>query len=180
MDKYQSEEQNLGKDLTENEIQLIDELYTEMYDKLLSLAKKKTHNTDLAKEIVQETFRIACVNIEKLKNSKNRQGWLVITLKNVTNNVLRGKSRLSSLFFRVSDIEEIAEEVQFNIEENLPDILYSDISGTEAYNLIKKIIFEQYTTVELAKEYGVSTDVIRQRIHRARLKLQDKINNKKN
>ena len=42
-----------------------------------------------------------------------------------------------------------------------------------------KIIFEQYTTVELAKEYGVSTDVIRQRIHRARLKLQDKINNKK-
>ena len=179
MCEHQSKKQNLGRDLTENEIQLIDELYTEMYDKLLSLAKKRVHNTDLAKEIVQETFRIACVNIEKLMTSKKPQGWLMITLKNVTNNILRGKSRLSSLFLQVSDIEEIAEEAKFNIEENLPDILYSDISETEEYTLIKKIIFEHYTTAELAEEYGVSTDVIRQRIHRARLKLQDKINNQK-
>ncbi len=161
--------------LTEDEIELIDELYTEMYKKLFKLAKRRVGNADLAKEIVQETFRIACMNVDDVINSKNRQGWLMVTLKNVTNNVLRGKSRLSSLFLQVSNIEEYAEETNFNIEENLPDILYSDISGTESYNLIKKIIFEHYTTAELAEEYGITSTAIRQRVHRARIKLQNEI-----
>jgi len=171
MGGYQAEE----RILKENEIEIINELYDEMYEKLLRLAKRRVNNTDLAREIVQETFRIACVNIENLLKSKNRQGWLVNTLKNVSNNIVRGQSRLSSLFLQVSDIEGFADEATYNIEENLPELLYSDISQTEAYDLIKKIIFEHYTTAELAEEYGVTTDVIRQRIHRARVKLQNMI-----
>lgn len=174
-----NEAQSEQRILTENEIKLIDELYTEMYKKLFNLAKRRVSNADLAKEIVQETFRIACMNVDDVINSENRQGWLMVTLKNVTNNVLRGKSRLSSLFLQVSNIEEYAEETNYNnIEENLPDILYSDISGTESYNLIKKIIFEHYTTAELAEEYGITAAAIRQRIHRAKIKLRNEIKNK--
>ena len=69
----------------------IKRLYLEMYSKLFDYAFSFLKNESLAEEAVQNTFQIACQKPEKVCNSPNPQGWLVITLKNVISNTVKSR-----------------------------------------------------------------------------------------
>lgn len=53
---------------------IIEELYIEMYPKLLIYARNSLNDRHLAEEAVQETFRIACARADRFMESQNRQG----------------------------------------------------------------------------------------------------------
>ena len=67
----------------------ITELYIEMYDKLMMVARKNEDTEALAEEAVQETFSIACQKPEECLESSSPQGWLVLTLRNVIRNAMQ-------------------------------------------------------------------------------------------
>ena len=69
--------------LNQEEEEYIERLYREMYTRLCIYAMSALGSKALAEEVVQDTFRIACIKPDGLMSSKNPRGWLVNTLKNV-------------------------------------------------------------------------------------------------
>ena len=57
--------------LNQEEEKYIEQLYREMYTRLCFYAKNALGSRTLAEEVVQDTFRIACIKPDSLMNSKN-------------------------------------------------------------------------------------------------------------
>ena len=53
------------------------------------------------------------------------------------------------------------------------DVLYGDVAGMDEFILLKKVYLDGKSLSEIASEYGISTNVCKQRIHRAKAKLRD-------
>lgn len=113
---------------------VIEQLYREMYSQLVIYAYSILQNNALAEEAVQETFRIACGKTSNLMESYNQKGWIVNTLKNVINNMLRSRASLNTLV--VASLSEYNWELPGASDEISIDVLYGDISHTNEYKLI--------------------------------------------
>ena len=75
--------------MTDAELQFLEQLYRQHYQRLFLYAKAIVKNEHLAEEAVQDTFHIACSKIAEVRRSENAAGWLVQTLKNVLRNMER-------------------------------------------------------------------------------------------
>lgn len=73
--------------MNEEQKKRMEQLYLEMYDKLMAYARSCLSNESLAEEAVQETFHIACQKCEKVFDSPNPHGWLVLTLRYTIQNM---------------------------------------------------------------------------------------------
>lgn len=151
----------------------IKRLYLEMYSKLFDYAFSSLKNESLAEEAVQNTFQIACQKPEKVCNSPNPQGWLVITLKNVISNTV--KSRETSTRILTEYYKLRVREIQESTDPEALDILYHDLTNMEEYQLVKGMAIDGKSYLELAKERNISVEACRKRMQRAREFLQGKI-----
>ena len=112
----------------------ITEKYTELYTMLLTYAVYKLKNESLAEEAVQETFRIACQKADAFYDSKNRNGWLVKTLKNVISNTQRKQFRAHTYSMDLVVPQEDFSQITDNIDL---DVLYS-IHPPQRVNMLLK------------------------------------------
>lgn len=151
----------------------ITELYIEMYDKLMMVARKNEDNEALAEEAVQETFSIACQKIDECLRHPNPQGWLVTTLKNVILNSKRKRANAKRL------IEQflIAQFKEASVSENRLDlnILYGKTADTEEFKLILELAVDGRSHKEMAESRGISVSACKKRVQRAKEILQRKI-----
>lgn len=159
--------------MTDSYREQIEMLYTTMYRKLYLYANIILKNHALSEEAVQEVFQIACSKPNSLFRSKNPEGWLVITLKNVISNTLRSRASAEKL---LNDYIKY-EATQLLQTENLLDIslLYEDLAKTEEYQLIKEMILDGKSHLEMAQERGISVTACKKRVQRAKSVLKDKI-----
>ena len=152
---------------SEEQSKYIDEKYNELFPALLKYAKTQLNNPDLAEEAAQETFRIACVKPEELMGSKNPDGWLMETLKNVIKNMKRAVAMARWFEMQISD--EMPEPGK---RDDYFDIEYSD---QEDFKLIRMIARGKMTMVDAAAELGISPEACRKRMQRYREKVFGKI-----
>lgn len=161
----------MGNDTENNRI--IEELYIDMYTRLLIYARNALGDIHLAEEAVQDTFRIACAKSEQLMESKNRQGWLTNTLKHVICNTRRSQTKFNSLFMIITAAAQIPSEIS---EDNVDLAMYcTTVLGKENFGLVKQIIIEKKTMLEASNEIGISVNACKKRIQRAKEKLKDAI-----
>lgn len=152
--------------LNDNQRRVIKTLYLEMYFLLFAYARNMLSDRSLAEEAVQDTFRIACAKADKLLFSPNPKGWLLNTLKNVIKNKIR-----SQMYLR--NILELDENVIPGNSDVLDiDFMYSDLTHSEDYKLLKKIALDKYSMLEAAKEIGISVEACKKRVQRAKKKLK--------
>jgi len=157
---------------TENN-RIIEELYIDLYPKLLRYATNSLGDLHLAEEAVQETFRIACAKFVQLMESQNRQGWLTNTLKHVISNTRRSQTKFNSLFMIITAAAQIPSEIS---EDNVDLAMYcTTVLGKENFWLVKQIIIEKKTMLEASNEIGISVNACKKRIQRAKEKLKDAI-----
>lgn len=157
---------------TENN-RIIEELYIDLYPKLLRYATNSLGDPHLAEEAVQETFRIACAKFVQLMESQNRQGWLTNTLKHVIRNTRRSQAKFSGLFTIITAAAQIPSEIS---EDNVDLSMYcTTVLGKENFWLVKQIIIEKKTMLEASNEIGISVNACKKRIQRAKEKLKDAI-----
>ena len=147
----------------------ITEKYTELYTMLLTYAVYKLKNESLAEEAVQETFRIACQKADAFYDSKNRNGWLVNTLKNVISNTQRNQFRAHTYSIDLVVPQEDFSQITDNIDL---DVLYRDIALSDEYILIKEFVLEQKSMGELAEERNISVAACKKRVQRAKQALR--------
>ena len=151
----------------------IEQLYLEMFDMLLCYAQCSFPEPSLAEEAVQETFRIACQKPEQLCQSPNPRGWLVNTLKFTIRNIKRSRENalrlLSAYLFRQGTCVTLSEDRQSL------QLLLANVSESEDFQLLKEMVIDGRSQLELAASRGISVDACKKRVQRAKEKLQEKI-----
>ena len=149
----------------------VEKLYKEMYPALHVYALRILGDDTLAEEAVQDAFCIACAKRDQFLSSPNPQGWIMLTLKHVMQNMLRAQARLQ----RQLPLDE-GEGLPIEIPELVNvDLLFGDVSDSEDFQLLKRIALEQCTIPELAQELGISVEACKKRVQRARKRLQKKL-----
>ena len=149
----------------------LEKLYREMYPALHVYAVRILQDSAMGEEAVQDAFCIACAKREQFLSSKNPQGWIMLTLKHVMQNMQRNQAKLK----RVVSLDEEKYLPAEPSELISVDSLFGDVSESEDFLILKRIALDQYTIVELAEELGVSVEACKKRVQRARKRLQKKL-----
>lgn len=149
----------------------LEQMYREMYPTLYAYALRILKDHTLAEEAIQDTFCIACAKREQALSNPKPQGWIMLTLKHVMQNMLRTQRKLQKLLFLTAGEEEPMESPELLDV----DVLFSNVSDSEDFRLLKRIALEQCSIVELAQDLGISVEACKKRVQRARKRLQKKL-----
>ena len=106
----------------------------------------------------------------KLMESTNPPGWLMNVLKNVIRNTMRERAKLAAAVLDALDENDVSVTDEIDV-----DTLYSDVSQTEDFRLLKRVALDNCTILELSEELGVSFEAYKKRVQRARARLRKKI-----
>lgn len=140
----------------------IEKLYLEMYDMLLTYARCSFKEESLAEEAVQETFQIACQKPEQLCESENPKGWLVNTLKFTIRNMQRSREHARQILSGYLIAQTFSED-KLSLQ-----LMYADISGMEEFKLLKEMVIDGKSHLEMATARGISVDACKKRVQRAK------------
>lgn len=153
--------------------QKIEELYLEMFDKLMVYACSNLDSEALAEEAVQETFRVACQKPEQVCESVNPQGWLVQTLKYTICNIRSSQATAKRIIekYLMSQIKD------FSFSEDPLDlrVLYENVADTEEFKLLAEMFIEGRSHLEMAQSRSISVSACKKRVQRAKEALQKRI-----
>ena len=153
----------------------IEELYLQMYEKLIIYSRISLDSNSLAEEAVQETFRIACQKPESVSNSANPQGLIVNTLKNTIRNMNSNRATARRIVetYLMTQFKEISfTEDQINL-----NILYENVADMEEFKLLCEMVIQGKSHAEMAKARNISISACKKRVQRAKETLQRKIKN---
>ncbi len=151
---------------------LIEHLYMEMYDMLMTYARCSLQEEALAEEAVQETFQIACQKPESLQESPNPKGWLVNTLKNTIRNMKHNRANAQRILAQYLEIR-VDEELYCEDPLSL-DTLYGNIADTDEFKLLKEFAIDGRSHLEMAKARGITVAACKKRLQRAKETLRIK------
>lgn len=79
---------------------------------------------------------------------------------------------MASYMARLPDNFDWASIADERLPDENVDVLYADLTGYQEYELLKKFALEDKPLKEIAAEAGISISICKQRLYRARLKLQ--------
>ena len=148
---------------------LIEDLFIEMYEKLLTYARCSLPEEGLAEEAVQETFRIACQKPESLQASPNPQGWLVNTLKNTIRNIKHSRATAARI---LAQYQQVRIEDTYSEDELSLTTLYGEVADKEEFKLLKEFAIDGRSHMEMAKDRGITVNACKKRLQRAKENLR--------
>ena len=160
--------------MTVEQNRMIEELYLEMFDKMMAYARCSFDSESLAEEAVQETFRIACQKPEQLCQSVNPRGWLVQTLKYTIRNMQSSHAAAKKLVEKY--LAKQSKDSTFSEDRVSLHILYEDVAHTEEFQLLIETAIEGRSHLEMANSRGISLDACKKRVQRAKETLRKKLN----
>jgi len=131
---------------------------------MFAYALSVLQNKDLAEEAVQDAFCILCTKANEALKKENPHGWLMCVLQNVMRNMNRQRMMMNRLIMTSLQVENL-EEILVYDEENV-DILYGDISVRADFQLLKRVVLDNYTMLEAAEEFGITVDACKKRVQR--------------
>lgn len=155
---------------------IISDLYNKHYKMLFNYAHSILQNKHMAEEIVQETFRVACENIEKFLKSKNMAGWLFKTLQFSIKRYIREKQKMSKYIARLPDDFDFDNIADKKAPDENVDILYADLAQHKDFELLKEFAVDGRPIKEIAEKRDMSIDACTQKLSRLKKLFRDTIN----
>ena len=162
--------------------QFFSKLYEEWFSKLCAYANTRINNLPIAEEVVQDTFLVALLGIDKLMNAENPERWLKRTVKNKLLHYFRDNGRKLDRVIPLDDIDRKGvfildpriEQLESSEKERLSDIkeILEKTLKEEGKELVRKIAFEEKTYEEAAQELGISLWACQKRMQRLREKIR--------
>lgn len=159
--------------MNDHQSKQIERLYLQMYDMLMTYARANEESEELAEEAVQEAFRIACQEPEKLCGSPNPEGWVFLTLRNVIRNNRKQRARLR--IFLEEYVAGQVKEAAFSVDQINVELLYQNVAGSEAFKILSEMIYEGKSHAEMARDRGISVNACKKKVQRAKEELKKKI-----
>jgi len=159
--------------LSKEQDAFIDKLFREMYNKMLSYAQYVLRDPSLSEEAIQDTFRIACAKINVICISKNPEGWLVNTLRNVIRNMQKSRITLNKYIVMLLDVEKT--EAPIGAYETDYELLFGDIAKSEDFKLLLRVVIDKCTMLEASKELGITVEACKKRVQRIKKKIKEEL-----
>jgi RNA polymerase sigma-70 factor (ECF subfamily) len=157
--------------LTDAQQRWLAKLYEQMYPSLFVYAQAHLADSHTAEEVVQETFKIACMKIDTLAESPAPNGWLMTTLKHIMRNMQRRQALTAAIFDTSVKFDENRASALTN--DNLEfDIACTQVIGQQDYEMLKQAVLKQATISDIAQEFGISEQACYKRIQRNKQKLR--------
>lgn len=153
----------------------IEELFREMYQSLLRLAKG-TLDPFFAESAVQDTFTIASLKFDSMMASGNIKGWLVNVLKGEIQNKRRLKQRWEQYSVLVDDSESFRDPVDESSLLEKKDACIGAV-GEEAFEQFMERYYYRTPIKTAAEKYGMSESAYKSRTARVRERLREVLKN---
>jgi RNA polymerase sigma-70 factor (ECF subfamily) len=140
---------------------LFQSLYEANYKKMVRFAYCMVGSMETAQDLVQETFLLALFKSSSLSSHPNPEGWLMLTLKNLTRNEKRRMEHHPKVPLSSAE-KSLGEEPDLPFETVLPRQL------SPAEKEILTLRFEQQMDYpEISEKLGISESGCRSRLSRA-------------
>ena len=152
------------------------ELWKRFSDSLRRFILKKVKNTDLADDLLQETFIRIHSKIDSLRDETKVQSWVFQIARNIINDYYR-KPNLTS----EAEVPEIIEE-EFESDEAMTETIrdmvhfMKDLPKKDCQALCQ-VELDGISIKEFADNAGISYTAAKTRVARARYKLSDLLMN---
>lgn len=159
---------------------LIEELHHKYFRQLTLYAVAVLNNEMLAQDVVQDTFKKAVDEMDKLAGHPNQRGWLFAVLKNKLKDAQRAQTRYLRRFFALDSMpaeagavagRPVEEEVLTDGSLALDKIRQA--LSEEEFRLLCRLALDGVGYLEAAKEFGLSVYAVRKRMERIRKKLYE-------
>ena len=159
--------------MTRTERERLDQLFRDMYGKLLQYAYANLNDAEQAEDAVQDCFILAARKAGEALDGPNPRGWLVNTLKNLLRDrrralALRRQRMLSALEGELDELPA-AHDPQ---ELAWLDLMYSGLIPDADYELLKMIYLQHRSLGEAAQALGIGEEACKKRLQRARTKMR--------
>lgn len=155
------------------EKELIDRLYFEMYDSLVSYANSFLRDQHRAEELTQEVFVSAVRKPEALLTSPKPKGWLYRTLMHMLRNNSRTTAHQMQLIADYLSVN--GAEVAVSVDQPDLKLKYGKLAETEEFKLIYDMAVLGKTHEEMAAERNISVNTCKKRAERAKKFLRRKL-----
>lgn len=146
--------------MTHDERKFLDNLAKTHQEAMVFLTFRRTGDSQLAKDLVQETFLLACCKIHILRYHKSPAGWLYNVLKNLTRRELN-KRHYSA---------EIPLEEGIGAAEELPDFPMEDYLPCELSEKERELLLwrirDGLPFQEIADRKGLTEAACRKQVSR--------------
>ena len=151
-----------------------EKLYNAYFMKIYSFVLLLVKNPDLAEEIAQETFFKALKANKQFEGKSSEYTWLCAIAKNIAYDVLKKHKKHEMLGDDVPDELDVQQEIEnketaFRIHEYLHNM-------EEPYKEVFQLrVFGELSFADIGKIFHKTESWARVTYHRARLKLQEKM-----
>lgn len=161
--------------VTEEQGRHIEQTFKSMHGRLHAYAVTALKNEFQAEEAIQETFCIVCEKPQDMLSSPNPPGWVVNVLKNVLGNIRKRNFTLEKYFIAAEDASvEWMQDSCHKVDDNI-DLIYADLIREKDFYLLKQVILEKRTLLDMAEELGISVEACKKRFQRAEKKFRQEI-----
>jgi len=139
-------------------------------DDLYRFAVWLCRDTEVARDLVQETFARAWKSLDSLQDERAAKSWLITTLRR--ENARRFERNQLQTSNR--DVEEIVDSNKFYDTSIEAHMLRRELSKLDKKYLEPLLLqfIGGYTTLEISRELGISQSAVLSRVFRARQKLR--------
>lgn len=149
---------------------LFKEIFENNSSKIYHLCLGYTGDTDIANDLMQETFIKVWQNLEGFRNQSQISTWVYRIAVNTCLSHLRVEKRRSYDSLSIEHIENLAEEP--SPKEEQVSQLYKSISHLEENErMMITMVLDEVPYPEIAEVFAISEGNLRVRIHRIKQKL---------
>ncbi|MDC3425097.1 sigma-70 family RNA polymerase sigma factor [Aquibacillus sp. 3ASR75-11] len=161
---------------------LQEEVYQDFYKLVYGVSIQIIHDHSTAEDIVQEAFMKTIYNAPNIENEQQLIGWIRVVTKNLTFNVIRKNKKIRNQ----DDIESVINNDVNNQDESVEKkvevkMMEENISksileiNSEYQNIIESKWINDKSNKDIAKEQNATEGAIKQKLHRARKALKQKM-----
>ena len=156
----------------------IEELYRKYFSKLTIYAIAKLKDKAKAEDVAQDVFHEAVLHVNDLMKHDNPGGWLMQTTKNKLHESEREHRRYihrflsldSEVFLEIASLDSSIEKVGTSNEIS-PMKKIEQVLSEEELHLLKRLIIDRASHMEVAEELGITVWASQKRLERIRNKL---------
>jgi RNA polymerase sigma-70 factor (ECF subfamily) len=149
-------------------------LYERYHSPMVALAYSMLADRDLAEDVAQEVFAVACRDIGSLKSKESFAAWLAGICRNISRQMLRA-NRIKP----AAATGDCAEKVHDDCDDRKEAIRHAVWSLREAEReLIVLRYFDGFSQAHISEVLGISPQAVNGRLVRAKRKIADYLKTK--
>ena len=156
------------------------ELYEMFYSKMMGVCYRYTNNAEDARDILQDGFVKVYSNLKKYNFKGSLEGWIRRIMVNTAIDQIRKNKRDPFSIEDDARIQNIEEEIPFEVEESNSETLIKAEKAVKAigelspaYKMVFNLyVIEGYTHKEIAEYLGISEGTSKSNLAKAKLRLR--------